>query len=204
MRKEQRKIDMIFDLVALLIAIEPAWKYGLEGGKVFKDKKNVFTTYAPVEADPKNKTYILLQLGKITKRAGAVINKYHILDAEKKEETFQRVGGKLGLMSKAIDEALPHGSQYEHMVILTYLLYANFYDMVILHEVAEIEMKNLVTEIGILANHLLPQTSPLVMPMNQAYYKTRELVLERHEFYSVDWENAPQEIYFQAHEEKAA
>ena len=201
-RDEERRQQAISRMrlhtfIALLIPVMDAWDIGLKGGGQVGSMK-----YQAVEIDKKEARYVRMQSGKVNKARDAVVRLLGLASFEKTARSFYATADdKLQKLSRAVMDYLPEDcSHADELRVLTYLLYTAFYDLRILTEDGRPEVKRLVSAFGCLADYLLPADSPLVLPMNKAYYATRQAMQGDDEiWYDVDRDNAPQENWIKEH-----
>lgn len=201
-RDEERRQQAISRMrlhtfIALLIPVMDAWDVGLKGGGQIGSMK-----YQAVEV-PKNEAhYVRMQAGKIDKARDAVVRVLGLASFEKTGKSFYATADdKLQAFSRAVVDYLPEDCTHaDELRVLTYLLYMAFYDLRILTEDQRPEVKKLVSALGCLADYLIKPDSPLILPMNKAYYATRNAIQGYDTvWYDVNWDNAPQEVWFKEH-----
>lgn len=155
-----------------MIPVMAGWQIGLKGGGY-----DGFIRYNAIEADPKERRYILMQCGRINKARDGLVQECMGLEAFKQagKAFFETADKKLMSIAEKIINALPEGqTHYEQTAVLTYILYAAFYDYSFLENDKRPQLKHLISVIGCLANHIIPAGSPLCAPLNAVYWATRD------------------------------
>ena len=201
-RDEERKREAVrrmrlHSFVALLIPTMYAWELGMRGGG-----RHGEMTYQAVEVPPQVARYVRMQAGRIDKARDAVVRMLGVASFERLGKNFfQTADDKLQELSLAIINALPPNATHaDELRVLTYLLHTAFHDFCILTDETRPEVKKLVSVLGTLANYLIKEDSHLVMPMNKAYYATRNAIQgDDTVWYEVNWDNAPQEVWLKNH-----
>lgn len=157
--------------VCMLIPLLNGWTFGLKGGG-----HDGYVTYNAIEAEPKERRYILMQCGRISKMRDALIRASGI-------DSFRRVGNsffedvdrKLVGIAEKIIAALPEEqTHYEQTAVLTYIIYAAFHDYAALTDDRRPELKDLISSMKAMANHIIPAGSHLCAPLNAVYWATRD------------------------------
>ncbi len=157
--------------IALLIPVMAGWQIGLKGGGY-----DGFIRYNAIEADPKERRYILMQCGRINKARDGLVQECMGLEAFNVGKSFYRTADdKLQHLAELIVDSLPSSqTHYQQMVCLTYIIYCAFYDYAALEGDTRPELKKLITALAAFANHVLPAGSPLCAPFNRVYWATRD------------------------------
>lgn len=185
MRNEKRRLaairrDRLKIFIVMLIPTMIAWKIGMNGGG-----QDGSIYYHIIKVNPRQKSYIAMQIGRIDKARDALVRNVISLEA------FQNVGKnfyatadeKLQLIAERIVAELPEEEDhFQQMVVLTYVLYCAMYDYAALENDTRPELKKLVNLLGTLSNYLLPEDSPLVDIMNAVYWSTREELQQTKDF----------------------
>lgn len=200
-RNEQRRRAAIRRMrlqtfIAILIPVMDAWEVGLKGGGQLGSM-----SFKSIETDAKTARYVKMMLGKIRKARDAVVRVIGIDSFDVGKNFYVTADEKLQIVSNAVIQHLPENAdRVDQMRVITYLTYMAFYDLRILTDDQRPEVKKLVSALGCLADYLIKPDSPLVMPMNKAYYATRTAVQGSDEvWYELDWETAPQEVWIKEH-----
>ena len=170
-RSEAMRRMRIQTFVCMLIPLLNGWTFGLKGGG-----NDGYVRYNAIDAEQKERRYILMQCGRISKLRDALIRASGI-------EYFRRVGNsffedvdrKLVGIAEKIIAALPEDqTHYDQTVLLTYIIYASFHDYAELENDRSQALKDLISSMKALANHLIPAGSPLCGPLNAVYWATRD------------------------------
>ena len=170
-RMEAMRRMRIQTFVCMLIPLLNGWTFGLRGGG-----QDGYVTYNAIEAEPKERRYILMQCGRISKLRDALIRASGI-------DSFRRVGNSffedvdrklVGIAEKIIAALTEEQTHYEQTAVLTYITYAAFHDYAELTDDIRPELKDLVSAMKAMANHLIPAGSPLCGPLNAVYWATRD------------------------------
>ena len=156
--------------IALLIPVMIGWRIGINGGG-YEGK----FYYNKIEVSPKEKKYISMQIGLINKTREILVHECLGIQSFYTGQSFyETANDKLKHISELIVEALPDSqTHYDQMVVLTYIIYAAFHDYAELEDDRRNPLKQLVSALKALANHLIPAGSPLCGPLNDVYWKTR-------------------------------
>lgn len=202
--EERRQAAMIrmrlHTLVAILIPTMDGWIIGLNGGG---RKGNM--EYRAVELPEKERRYFRMQSAKINKARDAVVRLLGLKSFDIGQNFYITADAKLTKISESILRNIPEGSNHtDEMRVLLYIIYAALHDLRILSDDKRPEVGKLCAAVGALANHLLPNESHLLLPMNKVYYETRDLIQENPEWYDVDWENDPTSAEKYLREKEAA
>lgn len=168
---EMKEKMCLHHFLALSVVFENAWLYGLAGGGV-----EAKTTYSPVKLEPSLAKYVVNQWGKIVKWRYAYVQSLGGTKIfEQGSRGFYRdADEKLHLIEDATVEAWPNGTREDYLIMQTYLLSAAIYDWIILHDVHCAPLRRFEQSLSALADRLILPDSPLVQPMNAAYWKTRD------------------------------
>lgn len=198
-KKAAQKRMRLHTIIAILIPIMDAWEVGLKGGGTVKQM-----SFKPLELPRKDAVFLKLELPKLEKARDAVVRELGSASFNVGKNFYRTADEKLQAMSEAVVEACPaEASHTDIMRVLTYLVYTALWDFATLTEDERLSVQHLISAFGRIANHLLPADDPLIMPMNKAYYATRDMMQEAPEWYEVDWDKAPQEVWLKAHRDKA-
>lgn len=157
--------------VCMLIPLLNGWTIGLKGGG-----HDGYVRYNAIETEPKERRYILMQCGRISKTRDALI-KAMGLDSFRRvgNSFFEDVDRKLVGIAEKIIAALPEEqTHYDQTAILTYIIYAAFHDYTELEDDRRPELKDMVSALKALSNHLIPAKSALCDPLNAVYWTTRD------------------------------
>lgn len=157
--------------ICILIPLLNGWTIGLKGGG-----QDGYVRYNAIEAEPKERRYILMQCGRISKLRDALIRASGIDSFRGVGNSFfEDVDRKLVGIAEKIIAALPEEqTHYEQTAVLTYIIYAAFHDYAELENDRRPELKNLVSAMEAMANHLIPAGSTLCGPLNAVYWATRD------------------------------
>ena len=186
--------------IALLIPVMDAWDIGMKGGGKIGDIR-----FKPLDVPREEARFLKMELPKVAKARDAVVRELGIASFDVGKNFYATADGKLQVISEAVVEALPaEASHTDSLRALTYIVYAALWDLVALTDDSRPSVQKLVSAVGRIANYILPASSSLVLPMNAAYYATRNMMQENPEWYEVDWSNAPQEVWIEAHAEAGA
>lgn len=186
--------------IALLIPTMDGWIVGLNGGG---RKGNM--EYRAVELPEKERRYFKMQSAKINKARDAVVHMLGLKSFDIGKNFYMTADFKLTKISESILRNIPEGANHtDEMRMLLYIIYAAFHDLRILTDDRRPEVGKLCAAVGALANYLLPNDSPLLLPMNKVYYETRDILQESPEWYEVDWENDPTSAEKYLREKEAA
>lgn len=175
-RNEARRMEAMRRMrvqafIAMLFPLLNGWTIGLKGGGY-----DGYVRYNAIEAKPKERRYILMQCGWISKLRDALVKAMGL-------ESFRRVGNsffddvdrKLVGVAEKIISALPEEqTHYEQNAVLTYIIYAALHDYAELEDDRRPELKDLVSAMKAMANHLIPAGSVLCAPLNAVYWATRD------------------------------
>ena len=159
--------------ITLLIPAMQSWIIGLKGGGF-----DGYIRYNAIEAPTQNeKRYIVMQVGRINKARDTLVRECMGLEAFKASGNafFATADKKLMSIEEKIINALPEDqTHYEQTAVLTYIIYAAFYDYSFLENDKRPQLKHLISVIGCLANHIIPAGSMLCAPLNAVYWATRD------------------------------
>ena len=170
-RAEAMRRMRLQTFICMLIPLLNGWTIGLKGGGY-----DGYVRYNAIDAAPKERRYILMQCGRISKMRDALIRASGI-------DSFRRVGNSffedvdrklVGIAEKIIESLPEEQTHFEQTVLLTYIIYAAFHDYAALEDDRRPELKNLVSAMKAIANHLIPAGSPLCGPLNAVYWATRD------------------------------
>ena len=170
-RAEAMRRMRIQTFICMLIPLLNGWTFGLKGGG-----NDGYVKYNAIDAEQKERRYILMQCGRISKLRDALIRASGV-------DSFSRVGNSffedvdrklVGIAEKIIAAMPEEQTHYEQTAVLTYIIYAAFHDYAELTDDRRPELKNLVSAMKAMANHLIPAGSPLCAPLNAVYWATRD------------------------------
>lgn len=174
-RKDARKREMEMKMclphfLGLSVMFENAWFFGLEGGGRIDG-----TVYLPVNLDRATAKFVRAQWGRIVKWRYKLVQELGLVDLwDKASRVFYREAEhKLSLIEKGCKAAWPEGTHEDFIIMETYLLYAAVHDYIELRDDRRGNLRYFCQTLGTLANRLLPKDSPLVEPMNEVYWSTR-------------------------------
>ena len=170
-RSEAMRRMRIQTFVCMLIPLLNGWTFGLKGGG-----NDGYVRYNAIDAEQKERRYILMQCGRISKLRDALIRASGIDSFRSVGNSFfEDVDCKLVGIAEKIIAALPEDqTHYDQTVLLTYIIYAAFHDYAELENDRSQALKDLISSMKALANHLIPAGSPLCGPLNAVYWATRD------------------------------
>lgn len=160
----------------ILAHVIKAWHLGMQGGGV-----QAGITVPPIEPPQPLRRFIRQQCARVEKWHGLVMEQLLGESAPRAMGTqfFSDACAKLQLVDRAAEAAAPHASAYELLTMKTYLVCAAIHDLMIIDPAcASYPLRMLRQVLGTLADKLLPPESPLILPMNWAYYQTRDVLQE--------------------------
>ena len=169
-RAEAMRRMRLQTFICMLIPLLNGWTFGLKGGGY-----DGYVRYNAINAEPKERKYILMQCGRISKLRDALIRATGIDSFRAGNAFFQDVNSKLMGVAEHIINVLPEDqTHYDQTVILTYILYAAFHDYAVLAKDRRKELQALISSMKAMANHLIPAGSELCAPLNAVYWATRD------------------------------
>lgn len=174
----------------ILAPVMDAWRLGMQGGGV-----QAGITYPPIEPPKPLRRFIRQQCARVVKWHGLVIEQLSGESAHRSmgARFFSDACAKLQLVERAAEAAAPHASAYALLTMKTYLVCAAIHDLMLIDPAcASYPLRMLRQTLSTLADKLLPPESPLILPMNWAYYQTRDVLQE-----DPLWPEFPPEAYAQ-------
>lgn len=169
-RAEAMRRMRLQTFICMLIPLLNGWTFGLKGGGY-----DGYVRYNAIDAEPKERKYILMQCCRISKLRDALIRATGIDSFRAGNAFFQDVNSKLVGVAEHIINVLPEEqTHFEQTVLLTYIIYAAFHDYAALEDDHRPALKDLISSMKAMANHLIPAGSPLCGPLNAVYWATRD------------------------------
>ena len=170
-RAEAMRRMRLQTFISILIPMLHAWTIGLKGGGY-----DGYVRYNAIEAAPKERRYILMQCGRISKLRDKLVKAIGL-------ESFRRIGNAffetadrklVGIAEKIIESLPEEQTHFDQSAIMTYIIYAAFHDYAELEDDRRPELKALISSMKAMANHLIPAGSHLCAPLNAVYWSTRD------------------------------
>lgn len=170
-RAEAMRRMRLQTFISILIPMLHAWTIGLKGGGY-----DGYVRYNAIEAAPKERRYILMQCGRISKLRDNLVKAMGL-------ESFRRIGNAffetadrklVGIAEKIIESLPEEQTHYEQTAIMTYIIYAAFHDYAELEDDRRPELQALISSMKAMSNHIIPAGSHLCAPLNAVYWATRD------------------------------
>lgn len=170
-QREARRRMCLHHFMALCVCVENAWMYGLAGGGVWQG-----TSYLPVKVTASERKFTAAQWDKIAKWRYRLVQD---MGGERqwnvgKGGFYTDANAKLEMIKSGTKKAWPDGTHEDYLFMQTYILYCAFHDYAILRDDRRASLRYLVQTLGTLADRFITRDSPLVAPMNEVYWTTRD------------------------------
>lgn len=197
---ELKRKMCLHHFLALSVVFENAWLYGLAGGGTV-DR----TRYTPVCIEPKLAVFVAEQWQKILKWRFKFVQSLGGTGCfERASKGFYRdAERKLHMIEEATRKAWPDGTREDYLIMQTYLLSCAVYDWRALNDDHRQPLRYFEQALNTLADRLLPRESPLVWPMNEAYWSTRDAWQENPDWTrggTLEWTPSEQELWLKQKE----
>lgn len=192
---ELKRKSCLLHFLALSVIFESAWLHGINGGGSDKNAK-----YAAVNVDTRTAKFVREQWGKIVKWRYAFVQTLGGTDSwERGSRGFYRdAEQKLRAGEDATKAAWPDGTREDYLVLQTYLLATAIHDWIALNDDHRRPLRYFSQTLMTFADRLLPADSPLVEPLNTAYFATRDIWQANPDWTdggTLTWTPSAQELY---------
>lgn len=194
-RREAVRKMCLHHFLALSVVFENAWINGLAGGGT--EGK---TYYMPVTLAPTLVKFASEQWQKIVKwRYRFIQSLGGTGEWERASKGFYRdTEAKLRMIEDATKKVWPDGTREDYLIMQTYLLSCAIYDWRALNDDHRQPLRYMEQALNTLTDRLLPKDSPLVHPMSEAYWLTRDAWQEYPDWTrggTLEWTPSEQELY---------